>query len=55
MRALPLLALAGCVTGLTATKPSLHDTAQPFSLKDSDGNTVTLDGPSVLVFYRGHW
>jgi hypothetical protein len=55
MRALSLVALAGCVTGLHASKPVLGETARPFALTDSDGSVVTLAGPTVLVFYRGHW
>ena len=55
MRALSLVALAGCVTGLHPTAATISATAQPFALPDSDGHTVSLAGPTVLVFYRGHW
>jgi hypothetical protein len=59
MRALSLVALTGCVTGLHPTGAKIDQpgsaTAQPFALPDSDGHTVSLAGPTVLVFYRGHW
>ena len=54
MRALALVTLAGCVTGLHATAPT-SETAQPFTLPASDGTQVAMRGPAVLVFYRGHW
>jgi hypothetical protein len=57
-----VLAIAAC--RLRADGPAPSDLAPPFSLPDQDGRAVSLEalthgaggpGPTVLVFYRGHW
>ena len=47
-------------SGLKAKAPKVGDRVPDFSLKDSDGNFVSLGsllepGPVVLSFYRGGW
>ena len=47
-------------SGIMEHTLNVGDVAPDFKLKDSDGNTVSLNellsqGPVVLGFYRGRW
>ena len=57
MRALAVVALAGCVTAIEVRdRAPAADTAAPFTLPAHDGTRFTLGpGDTLLVFYRGHW
>ena len=63
MKSVALLALSGCVTGVTVTQQATlaRDAVAPaFTLPAQDGSQVSLaselaNGPVVLVFYRGFW
>ncbi len=59
MRALVLLAAAGCVTAIRPRPGELAITAAPFTLRAQTGDFALGDalsqGHVVLVFYRGHW
>jgi len=54
--------LVGCLGRLEtrATPLSLDELAPGFTLQTHDGERLTLNGllangPTVIVFYRGHW
>jgi hypothetical protein len=56
-----LIAIAGCVAQIPRSeRPSLADTATPFTLSSQDRTPFSL-APTlgsdhvVIVFYRGHW
>ena len=56
------LMVVSCFPKLETREPSIEvkEVAPDFSLENHKGETVTLDsilvnGPAVVVFYRGHW
>lgn len=54
-----LLVSAGCLTRLPGAQLPEGE-APDFTLRDFEGHRVNLreslaDGPTVVVFYRGHW
>ncbi|MDX1582309.1 MAG: hypothetical protein R3338_01795 [Thermoanaerobaculia bacterium] len=58
----PLMAIVlfGFSSGSASGPPKAGETAPDFVLPDTEGNVVRLseavgDGPTLLVFYRGHW
>ena len=56
------LVVVSCLPKLETREPSIEvkEIAPDFTLQDHNGEDVSLDsllvnGPAVVVFYRGHW